>query len=100
MAQGNLTKQNTLQTVPINYSGNGKMGALVKSINSIIESMYEAGREFNNATDTPCKRMFYVGADSYLKGRKCANYSAELLNKKGNVLVGVRSFNNLNQDLR
>ena len=45
--------------------------------------------EFNALTDVPCKRLCYVGADSFLEGQRCGEVMGELLGGKGQVLIST-----------
>lgn len=100
LAQGNLTTNIKLTAEDESAALDGNIGALVDGLNSIIGSLRTAAKEFNNSTDEPCKRLFYVGADSYIEGRKAAETLAQTLNGHGKVIVAIRAFNNLSQELR
>ncbi len=100
MAQGNLTTNIKLETGLINTLKNGKVGEMTNRLNSIIESLNDASREFNSATDKPCQRLFYVGADSYIEGRTCGEAMGRMLNGKGKVAVVLESFNIIAHELR
>lgn len=100
IAQGDLTASIKVNTEEVKIKNKGSVGEMVNALNSIIFSLQEASKEFNNATDTPCKRLFYVGADSYLEGKKCAEAAVKILNGKGSIIIAVRSFSNLSQELR
>ncbi len=100
MAQGNLTTNIKLDTSLIKISKNGKIGEMVTRLNSIIENLNDASKEFNSATDKPCQRLFYVGADSYIEGRTCGEAMGKLLNGKGKVAVIQESFNIAAHELR
>lgn len=47
-----------------------------------------------------CKRFFYIGADSYMEGRICAEGIAKAINGKGNVVVIVENLKITGQHLR
>jgi methyl-accepting chemotaxis protein len=100
MAQGNLTTGIKLDTSLLSTSVNGKVGEMVNGLNSIIENMNVASKEFNSATEKPCQRLFYVGADSYLEGRACGEAMGKALNGKGKVGVILENFNSISQELR
>jgi methyl-accepting chemotaxis protein len=100
MAQGNLTAGIKLDTTALHTSVNGKIGSMVCDINDIISNLNEASKEFNSATDIPCQRLFYVGADSYLEGRKCGEAIGTVLNGKGKVAIIVEKFGLTGQELR
>lgn len=100
MAHGNLTTAIKLNTNLLQTTVNGKVGEIIQDINSIIANLTEASKEFNSSTDVPCKRLFYVGADSYLEGRKCAEAMGEALNRKGKVAIILERFGIIGQELR
>ncbi len=100
MAQGNLTSGIKMDTDIITMDVNGRMGEMVKGLNSIIEHLNEAGKEFNSATDKPCQRLVYVGADSYLEGRACGEAMAKALGGKGKVAIIVEKFDIIAHELR
>jgi len=100
MAQGNLTTNIKLESGIIKSSANGQIGEMVNRLNSIIESLNDASREFNSATDKPSQRLFYVGADSYIEGLTCGEAMGKLLNGKGKVAVVLEDFNIIAHELR
>ena len=100
MAHGNLTSGIKLESGTINSSVNGRVGEMVKGLNSIIGSLNEASIEFNSATDKPCQRLFYVGADSYLEGRACGEEMGKALNGKGKVIIILERFDSIGHELR
>lgn len=100
LAQGNLTANIRLIENDIKPSLDGNVNSLITGLNSIIESLRSTAKEFNSTTSVPCKRLFYVGADSYLEGRKAAETLAKILKGEGKVVIAIRAYNNLSQDLR
>ncbi len=100
MAHGNLTTGITLEANSIRSSANGKIGEMTAGLNQIIENLKEASKEFNSATDNPCQRLLYVGADSYLEGRACGEAMGKALNGKGMVAIIVESLNIIGHELR
>ncbi len=100
MAQGNLTANIKLESGIIKTSIKGKVGEMTNQLNSIIESLNDASKEFNSATDKPCQRLFYVGADSYIEGRTCGEAMGKLLNGRGKVAVVLESFGIIAHELR
>lgn len=100
MAHGNLTSEVKIEVDTIAASVNGYVGEMVKGLNSIITSLNDASREFNSATDKPCQRLFYVGADSYLDGQACAEAMGKVLNGKGKVAIIIEKFGNVAHEMR
>ncbi len=101
MAHGNLTTNMKIETGGFNgITYNGSIGEITKGINSIIAALNEATKDFNSATDSPCRRLLYIGADSYLEGRACAEKMASSLNGRGKVAVILERFNIIGHALR
>jgi len=100
MAHGNLTSEVKVEVDTISTSVNGYVGEMVKGLNSIITSLNDAGREFNSATEKPCQRLFYVGADSYLEGQACGGAMGRALNGKGKVALIIERFGNIAHEMR
>ncbi len=100
MAQGNLTSSIKLEAGAISTSVNGHVGEMVRGLNSIIGHLNEASKEFNSATDKPCQRFIYVGADSYLEGQACGEAMGKALNGKGKVVILLEKFNIIGHDMR
>jgi methyl-accepting chemotaxis protein len=100
MAHGNLTSEVKVEVDTISTSVNGYVGEMVRGLNSIITSLNDAGREFNSATEKPCQRLFYVGADSYLEGQACGEAMGRALNGKGKVAIIIEKFGNIAHEMR
>ncbi len=100
MAHGNLTAGIKLEANVINSSVNGHVGEMVRGLNSIIGHLNDATKEFNSATDKPCQRFIYVGADSYLEGQACGEAMGKALNGKGKVVILLEQFDIIGHDLR
>ncbi len=100
MAHGNLTTGIKLEANSIRTTANGKIGEMAAGLNQIIENLKEASKEFNSATDNPCQRLLYVGADSYLEGRACGDAMGKALNGKGRVAIIVESLSIIGHELR
>ncbi len=99
LSHGNLTAEIKFNSNHIDFNY-GVLKDIVEDINSIVSNLSDASKEFNTATDVPCKRLFYVGADSYLEGRKCAEAMIEGLKGKGKVAIIVERFGVIGQELR
>ena len=100
LARGNLTANIKLESDLIHSSGNGTIDQMTNGLNSIINNLSDASREFNTATDNPCQRLFYVGADSYMEGRACGEAMGNAINGKGKIAVIIEQFGSLGQELR
>ncbi len=100
MAHGNLTAGIKMESNAISSSVNGSVGEMVRGLNSIIGHLNDATKEFNSATDRPCQRLVYVGADSYLEGQACGEAMGKAMNGKGKVVILLEKFNIIGHDLR
>ena len=100
ISHGNLTSEIKLECSKIELTTNGRIGEMVTGLNSMVENLIDASREFNSATDKPCQRLFYVGADSYLEGRACGEAMGRALDGRGKVVIVVESFDIIGHELR
>jgi methyl-accepting chemotaxis protein len=92
LAQGDLTVRVNSSFTPIDIDSLPEFSSLVSSLNHIILESGEIAQKFNSVTDEPCLRMVYVGADSFLEGRMCAETMGQVLNGQGKVAI-VSSYN-------
>jgi ABC-type sugar transport system substrate-binding protein len=87
LAQGKLTTHLELQAEPLPEPDLEELKPIVQLLNSLQLSFEGSAKEYNSLTDEPCQRLLYVGADTYLEGRVCAEMMAQLLGGKGNILI-------------
>ncbi|RPI23541.1 MAG: hypothetical protein EHM61_19490 [Acidobacteria bacterium] len=59
----------------------------VEVMNSISRALAAAAGEFNTITETPCLRLCYVGADSFLEGEMCGEAMGHAIGGSGTVAV-------------
>lgn len=71
--------------------------SLVASISSRAE---ECIGGFNAVTDEPCRRLLYVGTDSYEEGQAMGGTIGEALSGKGSVAVILGDYRSVNLALR
>ena len=100
LSQGNLSKQLSFDAKSLAASKNSELNQVTDIFNSMIRNLKDAADAFNNITDIPCRRLFYVGADSFLEGRKCGELTGQTLNGKGQVVILAESLSASNLDLR
>jgi methyl-accepting chemotaxis protein len=100
LAQGDLTTRVKLVSQPISFSGSPELNRLTEVFNSVIVSLQGSANEFNNVTDEPCQRLFYVGADPYLEGRTCGELMGQALGGRGSVIVISGFLTQTSQELR
>jgi len=100
LSQGNLSRQLSFDAKPLSASKNSELNQVTDIFNSMIRNLKDAADAFNNITDIPCKRLFYVGADSFLEGRKCGELMGQTLKGKGQVVILAEILSASNLDLR
>lgn len=100
LSQGNLSKQLNIKNNSLEPSPRKNLNAIIDIFNAMGQNLNDASHAFNNITGTPCKRLFYVGADSFLEGRHCGKMMGECLKGKGQVVIAGETFTNMNLDLR
>jgi len=99
LAQGDLSTSMTVHST----LSTGKAidrNDLAMIVQSIIQALQNCARELSNLTDIPCKRLCYVGADSFLEGRKCGELMGTLLKGEGQVIISLGSFKATHFELR
>ena len=100
-SRGNLTvKIETEDLKPLTLTRNKFTNSLIELYNHLYARVSESISDFNNITEIPCKRLCYVGADSYLEGEECGKIMGRLLNGRGEVAVFLKSFTKINHNLR
>jgi len=101
LAQGNLSTTLSFQAKQILAKRvTLEMEKFADVLNEMIESLNETANEFNAITDIPCRRQCYIGADSFLEGRKCGDVMGEIIAGKGEVAVITASFKASGLELR
>jgi methyl-accepting chemotaxis protein len=101
LARGNLTVklEHIPAALPQNITG-GYIGALARQYNEVADGITECINDYNSITSMPCKRICYVGADSFLEGEMCGEILGGLLNGEGKVAVLMHSFARASQSIR
>jgi len=100
MAQGDLTRKLTFQTQILEESSIPETDLLVKGFNAIAQNLAESVSAFNTITDEPCRRLCYVGSDSYMEGIACGEAMGETLGGNGEVLIIVANLESTAHILR
>ncbi|HPG39645.1 MAG TPA: methyl-accepting chemotaxis protein [bacterium] len=100
LAQGNLSVHLDIKSTPLPRSQYEELNPAIDALNIIINSLHNAADEFNKLTDIHCLRLCYVGADSFLEGRKAGEVLDGLLGGKGKILVTTGSFTSSGLELR
>ena len=100
LSMGNLSSNLVVQSKPTEIDKKSKERDSDVLLNRIIQQLKEVASEFNIVTDVPCKRLCYVGADSFLEGQKCGEYFGELLKGSGQIAIIISFFGYISQELR
>jgi methyl-accepting chemotaxis protein len=100
LSQGNLSRQLNFNLQYLKSSEESDLYEVANIFNAMSSNLKDAAQAFNNVTGTPCKRFFYVGADSFLEGRHCGEIMGKVLKGKGQVVISAESFSATNLDLR
>jgi len=100
LAQGNLSVRLSIQAQPLELTKSDELNQFIVAFNTIIQSLKNTATEFNKLTDIHCLRLCYVGADSFLEGRKCGEVLAEAIGGRGKVVISTGSFNASGLELR
>jgi methyl-accepting chemotaxis protein len=100
LAQGNLATKFTLTTRPLQRPASGELLEMGKILNDMVEHLENITLEFNALTDVPCKRLCYVGADSFLEGKQCAEAMGNLIGGKGEILITTGFLHAASLELR
>ena len=100
LSHGNLTETVSIHSDFKEIKAADEIKNLAESINLISNKMQEASKEYNSATNKPCQRLCYVGADSYLEGRALGEYTGKTLNGKGKIAIVTGNFSASGLELR
>lgn len=76
------------------------LAPLLDAHQRIIRTIRESAQEFNQVTAPPCLRVVYVGADSFLEGKKCGRLLGRFLGGRGRVAVIMGNTLSAGQMLR
>jgi len=99
-SQGNMSVRMDPFSKPATGISDPNVKRFAEVLNGISASLQEAAAEFNTMTEIPCKRMCYVGSDSFLDGWRCGEVMGELLGGKGQVAITLGLLKSVNLNLR
>ncbi|HDQ45282.1 MAG TPA: hypothetical protein ENN17_07290 [bacterium] len=100
LSQGDMTKEIRPERETLPDSGQPALNQIIDIFNAMQKNLGDAYQAFNNITGIPCKRLFYVGSDPFLEGRRCGEMMGRCLKGGGRIIVTAESFGNINLDLR
>lgn len=86
-SRGNLTAKSQTGDGSLTLHASSEIKALVSIYNRMVTNLSEAIVDFNSVTSVPCRRICYVGADSYREGERCGHIMGGLLNGHGRVVI-------------
>jgi methyl-accepting chemotaxis protein len=101
LARGNITINiNTTTAKPLRTQAYGNINDLMQQYNIMTTVVSEIINDYNSITSISCKRLCYVGADSFLEGEKCADILGSLINGSGKVAVLLNNLQRTSQIIR
>jgi methyl-accepting chemotaxis protein len=87
LAHGRISAQLAIHSEPLETTAYPDVGDLADALNAIIAVLRQTAGEFNTMTETPCRRLCYVGADSFLEGMLCGETMGQALGGCGSVVI-------------
>ena len=93
LTQGDFTGRMRVEAKPLALE-QYRLHALPQALNSMVTNLQECSRSYNWITDVPCRRLFYVGTDSFQEGQMAGNAMVRITNGTGGIVL----FGAFNQD--
>ena len=88
LAHGKLSVRLDMECSPLDAAAlGGEAADLAEALNTLSAVMRQTATEFNTMTELPCRRLCYVGPDSYLEGQVCGETMGKALDGRGVVSV-------------
>ncbi len=87
---GDLSARVSLVSQPLRREDYPGYERLADVLNQMQAGMRKCAADLNAATEPPCHRLCYVGADSFLEGYLCGQAMGRALNGTGSVAVLYR----------
>ncbi len=102
ISRGNMVAQSvyTFETLEEKIKKRHKLSKLSNLYNQISNYVQDSIQDINSITAVPCKRLIYVGADSFKEGEKCGMLMGNLLNGYGEVVVLLNKTTNVGHLMR
>jgi methyl-accepting chemotaxis protein len=100
LAGGNLTSRVDASLKSIPGGRLNLMKGLFSAFNKLLYQLNESAMDFNTATAVPCARLCYVGADSFLEGKRCGEMMGKFLGGKGHVAILLDRYSIIGHNLR
>jgi methyl-accepting chemotaxis protein len=87
LACANLSTSVEIEPKALDARGFPAARQWVEVMNSISQALVTTAAEVNTITETPCLRLCYVGADSFLEGEMCGEAMGQAIGGRGKVVV-------------
>jgi diguanylate cyclase (GGDEF)-like protein len=100
LAQGEKPRMIEVHATPIPLPSDPHLRRVAEALNGTIARLEVGARQFQAASEEPCRRLFYVGADDYLLGCSSAEAMGAELPDGGEVLLLMASFRHAGVELR
>ncbi len=100
LSRGNLAARPEMEETAAPDIGGGELAAAAAALGRIKRQTRDLVVDFQAVTAVPCRRAFYVGAESYREGERCAQAMAEALGREGEVAVLMGGRASVAQALR
>ncbi|RPJ05181.1 MAG: sugar ABC transporter substrate-binding protein, partial [Spirochaetaceae bacterium] len=91
-SRGNLTIQPESKQLAMAVETAGALSAISDLYKQILQHTRDAADNFRSITAVPCKRLCYVGADSYREGEQCGRTMAGILGDSGGEVAVFVNF--------
>ena len=98
LTQGDLTRRMAITAKPLDLEAY-RLPLLPQALNSMLVNLQECARSYNWITDEPCKRLLYVGTDSFQEGQMAGEVMGKMTGGRGKAVV-IGAFNQDNLVLR
>jgi methyl-accepting chemotaxis protein len=93
LANGTMNERSERPPVDEACPGAFETAPLPELLSTLSKLLNEGALDYRSITSASCNRLCYVGADSFLEGKKCADKMSELLGGRGDIVVMLGSLN-------
>jgi diguanylate cyclase (GGDEF)-like protein len=100
LAEGEQAHKIEVHARPVTLPSDQAVRRLAEALNATIARLQVGASQFYAASQEPCRRLFYVGADDYLLGCVCAETLGAQLPDGGEVLLMTPRFRHTGIELR
>ncbi len=100
VSTGDLATSMTMQKTPLGKIPEGDLYEIAELFVRLETSISESVNSFGTLTDPPCRRLCYVGSDSFAEGKMNGEIIGTLTGGKGSIAILVSSLSSVNHVLR